>query len=147
VLKYSQAAPAVYVDHGGVGWRLADGVVRLPNWATNDDLRELANIANLQSLSLQEANAVTDEGLAHLRPLRLKQLDLVHLHRVTDAGIAHVAKIETLESLNLWYCENLTNGAIADLKQLPKLKKIKLFGTKIDQQAFKSALPQCEIEQ
>lgn len=145
LLRYSQATPSTRIDYGGLGWRLADGEVRLPHWVTNDDLGELKNIANLHTLFFERPDAVTDEGLAHLRPLRLKQLDLVQARNLTDAGIAHVSEIETLESLNLWYCEKLTNAAIADLKRLPKLKQIKLFGTKIDEQAFKSAMPNCEI--
>jgi hypothetical protein len=130
-----------------VDWRAADGEIWLPHWVANDDLSELKNFEDLHSLFFERPDAVTDEGLAHLRPLRLKQLDLVQVRNLTDAGVAHIAKIETLESLSLWYCENLTNGAIPELKRLPNLKKIKLFGTKIDQQAFKSAMPNCEIVQ
>ena len=37
------------------------------------------------------------------------------------------------------------NGAIGALKRLPNLRKVNLFGTKIDPQAFRTAMPNCEI--
>jgi hypothetical protein len=111
----------------------------------NDDLSELKKLEDLRFLSFEGANAITDEGLAHLSSLKLKQLELVQLRKVTDAGLAHTASIETLESLNLSNCEELTNAAIPHLKRLPKLKQIKLGGTRIDPQAFQAAIPNCEI--
>jgi hypothetical protein len=146
VLKYSQSVPTARIDLGGVTWRLADGDLWLPRSVTNADLSEIAHVPNLHSLTLEDADSVTDEGLAHLRSLKLKHLKLPHNRNLTDVGMSHVAGIKTLESLNLWYCEKLTNDAIDEFKRLPNLKKITLTGTQIDRRAFQVEIPRCQID-
>jgi hypothetical protein len=145
-LAYGQAAPATNVELEGGRWRLADGEIWLPRSVTNDDLAAVGRVTNLHSLSMNDADAVTDEGLAHLQSLPLKHLSIMNAHHVTDAGLAHIATIKTLESLNLYCSSPFTTGAIADLKRLPNLKKITLHGTQIDRRAFQAAMPGCEIE-
>jgi hypothetical protein len=147
VLKYAQSNPTAKIEVGSASWRLADGEILLPESTTNDDLRELATMAGLHTLTFVSADSLTDDGLAHLTSLKLKQLNLSRARQVTDAGMAHIARITTLESLKLSSCRNLTNSTIAHLKQLPSLRKVSILGTKIDPKAFKAALPNCEIGQ
>jgi hypothetical protein len=68
----------------------SDEVVRLPQSTANDDLSELKNMAGLQSLSLLSPESVSDEGLAHLAPLKLQRLELHHARQVTNAGMVQV---------------------------------------------------------
>jgi hypothetical protein len=145
VLKYSQGVPAARISVGVADWQVNEGKLSLPSTVTDDDLGALRDLKGVRSLTLDGADAVTDDGLAHLRSMELVQLDLRHLRNVTDAGLAHVTGMKTLESLNLWYCRNLSNKSIAGLARLPKLKKINLFGTQIDPKAFQAAVPNCEI--
>ncbi len=145
VLNFSKSNPKARVEMGSNSWRLADGELRLPRLVKDEDLAALKNVEGLRLLALESTSLITDKGLAHLTSLKLKELALTHNGNVTDAGLTSLANIESLESLNLWYCERLTNNAIAALKRLPNLRKINLFGTQIDPQVFQVAIPTCEI--
>ena len=145
VLNFSQLNPKARVEMGSNRWRLADGELRLPGSVTDEDLEALKNVEGLRLLTLGFAELITDQGLAHLTSLKLKEFDLTHNRNVTDVGVTSIASIDTLESLNFWYCERLTNSAIAALKRLPNLRKINIFGTKIDPNVLQAAIPNCEI--
>jgi hypothetical protein len=145
VLNFSKLHPNVRVRMGFSSWRLADGVLRLPRSVTDGDLETLKDLKDLRQLELESTELITDRGLAHLTSLTLKELTLVGNENVTDAGVASIANIETLESLDLHNCARLTNSAIDALKRLPNLRKIKIFGTKIDRYEFKTAIPNCEV--
>ena len=146
VFKYAKSNPKLKIDIGASLWSLADGFVHVPYLTTDDDLQELAELKELRTLELGGAELITDKGLAHLVSLKLKTLSINHNRNITDAGISDIAKVQSLEELNLWYCDKLTNASIAALKRLPNLKKVNVFGTKIDPQALKAQLPNCEIE-
>ena len=67
---------------------------------TDDDLKKIAGLKNLESLNLTRTR-VTDTGLKELAGLK----NLKHLHlnwtAVTDVGLKEIAGFETLEQLDL----------------------------------------------
>src|SRR4051812_10397069 len=59
-------------------------------WLSDADLKTLANIPTLESINLSYTK-ITDLGLEHLAPLKnVKTLNLYYAEAVTDNGIAHL---------------------------------------------------------
>ena len=112
---------------------------------TDDGLKEIVNLTNLQSLSLGGCK-VTDRGIKELANFkRLEALDL-SITRITDAGLKDLAKIKSLRTLNLGDTEitdaglnelvaiegletlilGVKNVTDAGMKQLAKMKKLRV---------------------
>jgi len=96
-------------------------------YATDAELRCVAQFSNLERLTLVRAVDVTDEGVAQLRGLKkLRELKLYDADRISDAGLDHLARLSGLRHLTLGPLpRNVTAPALARLR---------------------SALPHCHIE-
>src|SRR5579862_333636 len=74
---------------------------------TNDDLKriiqEYKKCGKLVSVNLSNCEFITDEGLAHLAGIPLKQLNLSGCTNITNEGLAYFANTP-LTQLNLSYC-------------------------------------------
>ncbi len=122
--------------------------------ATDDDLRHLESLTDIETLELGNNFDVTDTGLVHLRGL--KQLKTLYLYRtsVSGPGLIHLARLPELESLHLgrtplqdeglkhiakmhrlkWlHLENtqVTNDGLACLAKLQKLETLSLANTDV----------------
>ena len=89
---------------------------------TNEVLRRLEALTNLQWLNLQRTN-------------------------ITDAGLEHLKGLTNLESLNLTET-NVTNSGLEYLQGLTKLKRLYLAVTKVSDEGVEKlqrALPECQI--
>src|SRR5262249_4255356 len=70
----------------------------------------------------------TDEGLKNLAELTsLRSLSLYWCGQITDAGMKHVKELTTLETLNLGNT-SVTDVGVAELKDLKNLKSLTLSG-------------------
>jgi hypothetical protein len=147
VLNYAKSNPQAEIEISSCRIRIADGGVCLPSSVTDEDLELLTTIEGLRELSLGniEAEKITDQGLAYLSPLKLTAFRLNHNKNITDEGIESLAKIQSLEDLNLWCCEHVTNQCIPDLAELPNLKRLNIGGTKIDLKLLREIIPNCEV--
>ena len=94
----------------------------------DSDLPDISNLPRLESLSLFDT-PVTDQGLAHLPSLpSLKTLNIreyaTHTSNLTDKGMIHIAKINTLESLEL--PSTVTDQGLSHLIGMDRLKTLLL---------------------
>ena len=114
---------------------------------TNNSLRVLSDLDNLQSLELDRTQ-VTDAGLLHLSGLtNLKTLDLRRT-RITDAGLVHLKGVTNLRLLDLSGCQNITDAGLVHIKGMTKLKNLNLYRTQVTDTGtaeLKQSLPNCEI--
>ena len=119
----------------------------------------MSQLTNLEVLNL-DSREIGDDGLWHLRHLKmLKSLDIFS-GRITDAGCAHLLKIKTLESLelcgggisdmgctllaqldnltslNLSQNERITNRGASSLSALRNLKALNLSNTRVTASAL-----------
>lgn len=96
-------------------------------YATDAELRTVAQLTNLERLTLVRAVDVTDAGLAQLRGLKkLRVLKLYDADMLTDAGLDHLAQMRGLRHLTLGPLpRHVTPAALARLR---------------------SALPDCQVE-
>lgn len=86
----------------------------------------VAALPGLESLRLYETDA-TDDVLNRLRSLReLKSLDLGFCQRLTDAGVTEIVRHRSLEFLNLGFCRQITAKGLAQLAKLTNLRTLNL---------------------
>jgi hypothetical protein len=133
-------------DRGAGG--VVTGVV-LGSRTTDDTLAYLTRLPHLQTLRLQCALKVTDNGLAHLEGLTgLRRLWLGYTN-VTDAALVHLQNLTNLEELHIGvYRSEFGDAGLVYLKGLKKLKTVALNYTKVSDkglQDLQESLPNCKI--
>ena len=97
--------------------------------ATNGELRDVANLSQLETLTLADTQ-ITDEGLALLKPcLGLRQLQL-NGTQISDAGLIHLAGLKKLEELNVSFTR-ITAAGLDHLRALTRLRQLTFNGTPI----------------
>ena len=112
----------------------------LSNGATNNSLRVLSDLDNLQSLGLNRTQ-VTDAGLVHLKAMtNLQRLGLDNT-KVTDAGLMHLKGMTNLRVLDLYSAQGhmgvrlghweITDAGLVHIKGMTKLQELDLRGTKV----------------
>jgi hypothetical protein len=102
-----------------------------------DSIASLAAFPELESLRLYETDA-TDEIIKGLRPLHaLKSLDLGFCQRLTDAGVSEIVRHRELEFLNLGFCRRITGKGFAQLAELKNLRILNLSVTSLSDGTLK----------
>jgi internalin A len=77
------------------------------------------------------ASWVTDSDLERLAAMpALRRIDLSHT-RITDIGFEHLRKLEKVETVNLYFAEQIGDGALAAMKNWKQLRELTLRGTKV----------------
>ncbi len=69
--------------------------------ATDEKLNDLADMTDLEYLSIKRSAEVTDAGLVHLRKMKRLHTLILGGTKVTDAGVVHLEKMTSLKSLDL----------------------------------------------
>lgn len=74
---------------------------------------------DLEDLGLQDCQKVTDEGLQHISSglTKLQNINLSFCVSVTDTGLKSLARLPTLESLNVRSCDNVSDIGIGFLSE------------------------------
>jgi len=92
----------------------------------SENLRLLAALPDVTTVRLYETDA-TDEAVSLLRPLaRLKSLDLGFCQRLTDGSVKDISHLRELEFLNLGFCRRVTDSGFARLETLTQLQTLNL---------------------
>lgn len=102
-----------------------------PDELTDDGLRHLAGLKQLEDLSLS-GKKLTGSGFRHLAGGNLKRVHLGYGGTdggITDDGLAGVAKLATLQLLNLWGNKAVSDAGLAHLKNLTNLETLNLQDT------------------
>jgi Leucine-rich repeat (LRR) protein len=100
-------------------------VLNKNNTVTDAGLRNLAGCAGLTDIELVNLK-VTDAGFAGLS--KTSQLKRVSIFQVPlgDAGLEHLKALQELQSLTVDGADNISAAGVANLKKLPRLKKLQL---------------------
>jgi phosphotransferase system HPr-like phosphotransfer protein len=120
------------------------------HYATDDELRLVAQFRGLTQLFLWRSVDVTDQGLARLGGLgRLKTLVVADANNVTDAGVTTLAKLSSLEELSYSAGPRVTAQGILQLAALGRLKRLEVSCYNPDAAAaideLRRLLPDCRI--
>jgi hypothetical protein len=98
------------------------------NKVTEDHVRALADFRRLEQLHLSGCEGLTDSVAQQIA--RLKQLKSLALDgtAVTEKGLAALAALERLETLHLSHCANVTGRGLTEVARLPRLRSLSLAG-------------------
>lgn len=102
------------------------------------DLPGLGDLAGLTSLRLGRCWGVTDAAMTEVARLTcLERLDLEEgSYQITDAGLARLATLPALRSLNLKRCHGVTARGLSLLARLGTLESLDLSWTALDDAAL-----------
>jgi hypothetical protein len=94
---------------------------------TDDGLKPLAKCRNLRYLKFfHPGPSFSGAGLAHLADLpQLQSLTVAGSPAFNDDGMAAVARLKTLQEFRTWHA-SATNDGVKKLKELPNLKSLNL---------------------
>lgn len=103
---------------------------------TDAGLRIIGTLRKLQVLSIENNEALTDAGLAHL--VRLSTLKELWLNGapITGEGLKHVARLENLERLHL-NGTKVDDDALEQIAELRQLKQLTLIQTPVTGRGLK----------
>jgi Leucine rich repeat len=103
-------------------------VVHNPNVDACDDLlKKISGLPGLKTLRMKKTQA-TDEGLRHIGKMsELEELYIRDSRSVTDAGVSHLAHLANLKHVDISF-SNLTNDSLVLLSSLPRMEKLCLQG-------------------
>ncbi len=97
-----------------------------------EEFKHLAALPGLTKLHLGENDGVTDDALVHVGKLTgLTELILWDAP-MTDAGVRRLVQLKELIHLDLAFATKVTTAALDDIVRLPKLEKLTLAGTKVN---------------
>lgn len=98
---------------------------------SDEGLKHLEKLTNLQSLSFYWDLGITDKGLRHLQGLTaLRHLDLSSCSEVTGAGLTHLSNLRNLHYLNLSDTK-ISDDDLIHLQKFRNLNTLILHYTKI----------------
>lgn len=89
------------------------------------ELQELAKFPELTDIWL-EVDDITDEQLAPLAGMKRLTTLQIAWSPLRGSGLAYLAGNDSLEELNLFYCDNLTDEAIYSIPKLPSLTHLRI---------------------
>src|SRR5262249_9719054 len=113
-----------------------------PRGVTNDGLRHLAGLRELESLDLTGASGVDGRGLALLKGLtRLRYLTLAAID-VGDDGLENFRELPALQFLSLTGTL-ITDAGLAKIRELPELRTLYLGYTKVTQEGVAELMRSC----
>ncbi len=98
-------------------------------------LEGLANLRSVNSLNLR-GTPIGDAGVEKLSGMPSLKLLYLHATRISDDALAHIAKLSTLEHLDIGYNFKITDAGLARLTALPNISGINLFATGITDAAL-----------
>lgn len=132
------ALPLLGIDHGRLVRNEAGDIVEADftsSWIADGDLREVATWNRLRVLRLGQTK-ITDVGLEHLRNLRsVEELDLYYAEYITEDGMAHLREWAALKKLSL-RGTRVTSKVFSHLALLRGLEWLDLGFTQVDDEGF-----------
>jgi Leucine-rich repeat (LRR) protein len=104
-------------------------------WLADDDLALLAAMPELRKINLSHTK-ITDLGLAHLRPLqKVTRLICYYCDYITDGGIAYLKQWRDLELLNIRGTE-ITSRVFEHLANMKKLRALDVGFSRVNDDGF-----------
>lgn len=137
-LIFSLAAVAADPDWiaalGGSSVRDASGSIVSVNlrgtWVNDAELLELTRLPKLRHLDLSHTR-ITDEGLLHLKPCRsIERLDLFYAEQISDQGMNAIKEWNNLKHLDV-RGTRIADGTLAIVSKLTGLESLDLANTAI----------------
>lgn len=99
----------------------------LPMDVSDDGFRHVGRCEALERLWCMYCRDTGDEATRHIAGLKLRTY-YAGKTKITDASLEILARMESLEEIELWETAGVTNRGVAALAALPKLRKLDIGG-------------------
>jgi N-dimethylarginine dimethylaminohydrolase len=88
--------------------------IKSSNAVSDEGIRWISTLKQLQKLSIYFLDKITDEALKHIGDglTQLQSLEIVECKKLSDAGLQHLIGLRNLESLDIWRCEHISRQAL-----------------------------------
>ncbi len=120
------------------------------DWVGPVSMRALSASASLRGLALPGCRSLDDEAVEYLSRIALKTLNLRWCEKVTDVGLAAISRIQFLENLDLRGLSRITDGGLLLLSSLKYLKLLHVSDcvllTQRGIEELRRALPLCHLD-
>jgi hypothetical protein len=111
------------------------GVDLTLTWIADDDLARIARLTELRKITLAHTK-ISDLGLGHLRPLKnVTHLNCFYCEYITDGGVAYLKDWENLEYLNVRGSE-VTSRVFEHLTKMKKLRVLDVGFSRVNDDGF-----------
>jgi Leucine-rich repeat (LRR) protein len=101
------------------------------DWAESKGGKFIRDASGRITAAEFRASWITDSDLERLAAMPdLEHIDLSHT-RITDIGFEHLRKLERVQTVNLYFAEQIGDGALAAMKNWKQLRELSLHGTKV----------------
>ena len=96
---------------------------------SGDSLKYLANLTNLQSLTIEGCIQLERDALKHIANLtNLRSLNIEGCTQLESDALKHLANLTSLQSLNIGVCTQLESDALKHLANLTNLQSLTIKG-------------------
>ena len=91
--------------------------------------RHVGNCQNLEGLWCMYCRDTGDDATKHLQPLARLKTYYAGMTQITDRSLAILSRMNSLERLEFWACQGITDEGVLELGRLPKLREITVNGS------------------
>ena len=100
----------------------------MPMDVADAGFRHIGRCENLEDLWCMYCRDTGDEATEHLAGLARLKSYYAGKTRITDRSLEILAKLSSLERVELWQCAAVTDSGLARLARLPRLREVTLDG-------------------
>ncbi len=113
----------------------------MPMDVSDAGFRHIGRCENLESIWCMYCRETGDAATEHLSGLNKLKYYYAGQTKITDRSLEILSAIPSLERLEFWSCDGLTNAGLAKLVRLPNLKEVTLDGLRGVTQDVLAAFP------
>ena len=96
----------------------------MPIGLEDDGIRHVGRCGNLENLWFMYCRDTTDAATAHIAGLSKLRTYYAGQTRITDRSLEILAGMTSLEKIEIWNCDGVTNAGVARLARLPRLTEL-----------------------
>jgi hypothetical protein len=142
------AVSCVNVDHASLGTLPSFPALHalVPMDVTDDGFRHVGRCENLENLWCMYCRETGDRATGHLATLPQLRTYYAGATRITDRSLEVLARMESLEVIELSEIAGITDAGVAALARLPRLRELAIAGSpNVTRGALASLPPQLRV--
>jgi hypothetical protein len=117
----------------------------MPLDVTDEGFRHVGRCERLEELWCMYCRETGDAATEHIAGLRLKTY-YAGLTKMTDRSLDILARMTSLEKIQIHHCQGITDGGVRSLAELPNLRELSIEGSRtVTRAAFQGFAPRVRV--